>query len=127
MMYLGNDPIGINQTDFLAHDTYIPDTDITSFSIDTHSTSWKHFLLVIKTLPYTDQPIRGFGLMYININGQYEVFTFNSSSGASYPNNTNTYELGTFTSINNGVVTKTGIASQTGKLIANTEYEWWCW
>ena len=65
--------------------------------------------------------------MYVDIIGQYEMYIFNSSAGQSYPNNAYTCTIGTYTTINDGVITKTGIASQTGKFIANTEYEWYCW
>lgn len=127
MMYLGDKAVGLNQKDFLAQGSFILNADATTITIDTHNNSWKHFLLKIKTLPYTEQPARGFGLMYVDITGQYEMYIFNSSSGQSYLNNANTYAIGSHTTINNGVITKTGIASQTGKFIANTEYEWYCW
>ena len=127
MMYLGDKAVGINQKDFLAQGSYIPNEDVSTITIDTHNNSWKHFLLKVKTLPYTEQPSRGFGLMYVDIIGQYEMYIFNSSSGQSYPGNAVTYAIGSYTTINDGVITKTGIASQTGKLIANTEYEWYCW
>ena len=127
MMYLGKDAVGINRSDFLAHGEFTAETTAASTEIDTGVIGWKHFLIVVKSLPYTNQDIRAIGLRYVNVDGNYQILDFGSSSGQNYPDNAYVKDLSERVSINGTKIKWTGIASQNGQFIQGITYEWWCW
>ena len=129
MMYLGDKAVGINNINVLAHGTFISDTDITTTTIDTGVTGWKHFLFTVKSLPISGE--RALMTRYIHINGETGYYTsiFASSSGATLDGKPQNVAVFDFNSnmINGTSITISGIQSQIGKIYANTEYEWYCW
>ena len=112
---------------FKAHGIYVPDTDGPTADIQTGATGWTRFLMARRQMPNERQTIRGFVLMYIDTNTDLFLCVFNSSSGALYPNTATAGKIEKLVIINGTVIEKRGIASQTGVLESEIEYEWWCW
>lgn len=113
--------------------THIPESNITTFSVDVGSSSFTHFLLVPHTLPYEIAYVRCLGGRYVDLEQRFMLVMLGSSSERTAPSSTNIFTDSTSTAFdylvnkNGSTISITGIAAQTGTMYANTQYDWYAW
>lgn len=114
--------------------TYIPEANSSEATIDTGKTGWTHFLIVPHTLPYAVPYVRCLGLKYVDVNGQFAVYSYGASSDSERPSTGNSVTANTSVSFSQAVIISETtitftrlISSQQGAFQAGTQYDWYAW
>ena len=109
--------------------TYTPSSDGAGFSIDTGVTGWTHFLIVAHTLPYVTPKARCLGLRYFDVDSQFLICAYGTSSDTSdRPATGSFWNSGNYIpTISGTTISASGVASQVGAFQAGTQYDWYVW
>ena len=119
------------QTPMIKTGSFTPTETSSSYTIDTGSTSWTHLLVTPRIYPYAEGTARCIGLKYVNLDTMRLISAYGASgdtsitasAGSTYIVNTDSARI----TVNYGVVTFGGVASQVGVFVAGCVYDWYAW
>lgn len=114
--------------------TYTPTENSPHFTIDVGATNYSHFLIVAHKLPYDVPYSRCLGMRLYDFDAEFALMIYGASSESDTPSNANAFTDSSQISFS-AVIERSGtmikskrlIASQSGQMQADIQYDWYAW